>query len=147
MYFASPFFLNMIRFEIVSKMIFFLYLYKLRIMKNKLKFVFFSILTGFLNGLFGAGGGIIAVFFLSSLGFEQKKAQASAIAVILPLCVVSSVFYAFSKSADWNLSAKIIPFGLAGAALGALILKKTNNVLLRRIFAGFVVFAGLKMLV
>ena len=45
---------------------------------------------GFLNGFFGSGGGVLAVGAMTRLGEEEKRAHASAILAILPLCVVSA---------------------------------------------------------
>ena len=56
----------------------------------KTKKYLFGFLIGIVNALFGAGGGMIAVPFLRTLGLSQKQAQATAICVILPLTVVSA---------------------------------------------------------
>lgn len=49
-------------------------------------------LAGFVNGFFGAGGGMVLVPLLIWLvGLPDKLAFSSAISIILPLCVVSLV--------------------------------------------------------
>ena len=103
--------------------------------------------AGLVNGLFGAGGGLILVPFLHHvLQFEQKKAQATTIAVILALSVVSLTIYASHYA---GLSSTSVPFligGAVGAPLGALILKRLPNKLLRRLFALFLLYSGARIL-
>ena len=49
-------------------------------------------LTGAVNGLFGGGGGMIAVPLLGKmLGYEDKEAHATAIFVIAPVCAASAL--------------------------------------------------------
>ena len=78
-------------------------------------------LAGFVNGFFGAGGGMIVVPLLVLLvGLEDKKAFSSAISIILPLTLVSLVIYAKDGALDAKTA---LPYLLGGAgALGLLIL-------------------------
>ena len=64
--------------------------------KNCLKGAF----IGFVNGFFGAGGGLAAVPLLMKMGFERKLAHANAVAVILPITFVSLVNYLFDHYKD-----------------------------------------------
>ena len=50
-------------------------------------------LVGIVNVLLGAGGGILAVPILKKCGLTQKQAQANAVAVILPLTIISFIIY------------------------------------------------------
>ena len=52
-------------------------------------------ITGLLNGLFGSGGGMVAVPLLEHSGLEPAKAHATSIAVILPLTALSAGSYLF----------------------------------------------------
>lgn len=117
-------------------------------MKKKGK-TFYSVLgalTGFANGLFGSGGGIIAVPMLVSSGIEQKKSHATSLALTLPLSVVSVIFYAFKGTFDIKDALPLIPLGLIGAALGSIFLKKIPAKPLKIIFGVFLVIAGGRML-
>lgn len=113
---------------------------------NKLKSILFGIATGMANALFGAGGGLIAVTAFKSQGFNQRSAQAHAIAVILPLCFISACVYA--KNGYYNISDALpyLPFGLLGAFAGAKLLKRIPNKLLKKIFALFMIYTGIRML-
>lgn len=105
-------------------------------------------LAGFVNGLFGGGGGMIVVPLLMwLLKLPSKKAHATAILIILPLSILSGLFYAAFGSLD---VAVLIPAGLGvlgGGVAGALLLKKLSSKWVVIIFAGVMFAAGLKMLV
>ena len=79
--------------------------------------------VGAVNGLFGAGGGMLAVPVLTfAAGLGEKKAHATAIAVILPLCLVSTVVYAVRGTFDYS----VLPPTIAGVLIGGQIAEHTN---------------------
>lgn len=105
-----------------------------------------GLIVGFLNGFFGGGGGMIVVpLLVFLLKMPEKKAHATAIFVILPLCIVSSIVYIIKGSIDWlQLLYSSIGF-VVGGVVGALLLKKLNNKVLRIIFSLIMVGAGIKL--
>lgn len=115
-------------------------------MKDKLKMQLLGAVTGFTNGIFGSGGGMIAVPMLKRTGFETKKAHACSLAVTLPLSAVSAVFYSFRADFDIMQALKLIPFGLAGALAGTRIIKKIPAVWLSRIFGIILIISGGRLL-
>lgn len=116
-------------------------------MKEKSLAVFFGLVVGAVNGLFGAGGGMLVVPILSYLyGLSAKKSHATAIMIILPLCMVSAVVYAIKGSYDYSIFPATIVGVVAGGIAGALLLKKANNVALRYVFYFLMLLAGLKMI-
>lgn len=102
--------------------------------------------TGFLNGLFGAGGGMAAVPMLRMAGLKPKSAHATAISITMPLSVLSGILYFNSGGMVLGDATQFIPAGIVGAAVGALLLKKTPNILLRRIFGVLILFAAVRLL-
>ena len=99
------------------------------------KFVLAGALTGAVNGFFGGGGGCILVPLLVGLcGVEQKKAFATSVAVIFPLCVLSAGIYLLRGHLDW-MSA--LPYLLGGAFGGWLGGKWFKRVRLPRLKCGF----------
>ena len=113
---------------------------------HKIKTFLLSAAVGTVNALFGAGGGLIAVSAFKAKDFSQKKAQASAIAVILPLCLISSAVYAARGYYSISDALPYLPFGLLGAYLGAKLLKKIPDRALKKIFALFLIYTGIRML-
>lgn len=115
-------------------------------MKNIAK-IALGIPIGIINALLGAGGGMIAVPILKKSGLSQQQAQAGAIAIILPLSVISAASYIFQKSTDISQSLIFIIPGIFGSLLGAFLLKKVSNKWLKRIFAVFMIWAGIRMMI
>ena len=102
--------------------------------------------SGILNGLFGSGGGIIAVSLLKKSGMEQKESQATALLLMFFLSALSAGIY-FSKGLlSFGDASAYIPGGILGGISAALVFRKMNPDLLRKIFGGFVTFSAARML-
>ena len=116
--------------------------------KKKKKVLMISgTIIGAINGIFGGGGGMIAVpLMVKFLGYDNKTAHATAIAVILPVSIFTAVVYlisgAFSIVAGLWTSAGVI----GGGIVGAILLKKLNANSVGKIFAFVMLFSGLKLL-
>lgn len=115
-------------------------------MKQKTHFILTGAAAGLLNGLFGAGGGVAVVPLLEHAGIEARKSHATSIAIIASLSVVSTVFYFIHGSFDVVQALPYLPFGLAGAVVGAKLLPKIPNKLLKRIFGGVMVLSAVRLL-
>lgn len=102
--------------------------------------------VGFINGLLGAGGGMLAVPLLKKLGLETKESHATSIAVILPLSLFSCILYLTSGRVTLGDALPYIPFGIIGALIGAWLMPRISTILLRRIFGGFMIWAAIRLL-
>ena len=77
-----------------------------------------GVCAGAVNGLFGAGGGMVLVPLLSLwTGLEDREIFSASIAIILPLCIVSLTATALTGTVAWSAS---LPY-LAGSASGGLL--------------------------
>lgn len=102
--------------------------------------------TGFVNGLFGSGGGTIAVpAMVFLLGIKEQTAHATAIAVILPLSIISSIIYFKNSFVDWKLTLIVSLGGMIGAYVGAKILNRFSESTLRKIFGISMIAAAIRM--
>lgn len=101
---------------------------------------------GFLNGLFGSGGGVLAVLFLRSILGDERRAHASATLMILLMSVVSFALYALGGKVDWQTGLMLMPGGVAGSVAGSIFLKNIDSKLLTRIFGGLIAVSGAVML-
>ena len=104
-------------------------------------------LAGIANGFFGGGGGMVLVPLLTArCGLDQRRAFATSVAIILPLCVLSSVIYLFRGGLDLAVALPYLAGGLAGGFLGGRLFQKLNMDWLRRAFARLILYGGFKSL-
>jgi len=103
--------------------------------------------VGFLAGLLGAGGGMIAVPALRSLGLNEEKSHATSICVMLPLALASGLFYLRTQSFQLSEATEYWPGAIAGALVGAWLLPRLKSVWLRRIFACVMLFFAVRLLI
>jgi len=116
-------------------------------MKSKLKFILIGVLSGFLNGFFGAGGGAVLVPILEKAGVDDKKAHATSVLIIVLTTALSAGLYLFRGYVKISSAAAFIPSGIAGAVIGGILLSKINTVWLKRIFGAVLIFASVRMIV
>lgn len=102
---------------------------------------------GVLNGMFGSGGGVAAVPMLEGSGLEAKKSHATSVALIFVLSIATTISYLLGDKLDFGLALQYIPYGVVGAVIGAVLLKKMPNSLLRRVFGGIILIAAVRILV
>ena len=115
---------------------------------KKLHIVLLGTLIGAINGLLGGGGGMIVVpAFTKFFGFNQKQAQATALFVILPISIASSIIYITHNSINFANSWPAILAIVAGGAGGALLLNKLNNKVVRVIFIALILISGVMMII
>ncbi len=115
---------------------------------KKMQVVFFGALIGVINGFFGGGGGMIVVPLLNKVfGLEQKKAQATALFVILPISLVSTIVYMCFNSIDFASGWPVIAGIIGGGIIGATMLNKLNNKAIKGIFIFFMLLGGVGMLI
>lgn len=107
-----------------------------------------GLFVGAVNGLLGGGGGMIVVPVLQTLGgLETKKAHATAISVMLPLCIVSAVIYTIKGIGDWRLGVTSAVGVTIGGCIGALMLSRLPKTVISMIFDWLMIAAGIRMIV
>lgn len=106
-----------------------------------------SIGTGLANGLFGSGGGMLAVVVLERIhGLETSKAHATALLVMLPLSVVSILVYLLRGAIDWAHVPWVMLGMLPGSFIGAKLLGRLKSIWVDRVFCLLMLAAGLRLL-
>lgn len=115
--------------------------------KKLFLYAFFGAFIGIVNGLFGAGGGMLAVPVLAIVGgLDERRAHATAILVMLPLCLASAGVYLAENTVEFDLLLPSMAGIFLGGIAGAKLLKFLPETLLFFVFNLLVLIAGLKML-
>ncbi len=102
--------------------------------------------AGLINGLFGAGGGMVLVPLLGKkTGLSEQERFPASVAIIAPVCVISLLF-----TANWNLTFRqILPY-LLGSAVGGIAAgflgKRIPTIWLHRILGMLILWGGIRYL-
>lgn len=109
--------------------------------------------AGILNGLLGAGGGILLVFLMSFIlcaknegRFTKKDVMAISLAVMLPVSLFSAVRYGMSGNLDLSYAKKLIFPAVLGGLIGGSLLNKLKESFIIKIFAVLVIYSGASMI-
>lgn len=119
------------------------------LMKIVLLSVAIGLVAGLLGALCGVGGGIVLVpAFVTLLGFEQKQAVATSLAVIIVTAIAATLNNAKEGNLiDWKIVAAV---GLASAVtawFGSDLMRSLSSSTLTRIFGVALVVFGARMLI
>ncbi len=101
--------------------------------------------AGAVNGLFGAGGGMLLVPLLSgSRDFQEEEVFSSSVLIILPICLVSL----FVSTTVWPLITAW-PFllgGIPGGILASTVGKRIPTGWLHRVLGLLIIYGGVRYL-
>lgn len=103
--------------------------------------------AGSVNGLFGAGGGMVLVPMLNKLtDLEDDQIFPSSIGVILPVCAVSLTVSASHAPLPWAEAVPYLLGGLAGGFLAVKFEKKIPVMWLHRVLGILILWGGIRYL-
>jgi uncharacterized membrane protein YfcA len=115
------------------------------------RLVTFGLLSGLVNGLLGAGGGILIVFGLAPLiarnSEDRRDVFANALCVMLPVSAVSAIRYCLGGMLDVEYIPEIILPAIIGGIVGGILLDKLKENVIMKLFAFLVIYSGLAMIV
>ena len=101
--------------------------------------------AGVVNGFFGGGGGMVLVPLLAGkCGLDQRKAFATSVAVILPLCALSVAVYLFRGGLDVMAALPYLIGGTVGGWAGGKWFKGVKMPWLKRAFGLLLIYGGVR---
>ena len=104
-------------------------------------------LSGVTNSLFGVGGGVVMVPAMALLlGMDTRRAVATSLVVIIPTSLVSVAQKWKGDLIEWNLAWQMAPLAVVGSFAGQYLFNQLGSAQLKRVFGGFMVLVGLRML-
>ena len=109
-----------------------------------------GLVSGITSGLFGVGGGVVMVpammFFLSPPVRDIKQAIGTSLVVIIPTALMGSCKHVTQHNVEWRTALALAPLAILGGYLGAWITTQISADNLKRAFGGFLIVAGLRLL-
>lgn len=118
-------------------------------MKNK-SFLFMCLAgagAGIVNGMFGAGGGMLLIPLLSLLtDLDESEIFPSSISIILPICFVSLWISANGQPIPWGTALPYLAGSAAGGVLAGIFGKRIPVIWLHRILGALIIWGGLRYL-
>ena len=114
--------------------------------QNKKAMLFGGAATGALNGLFGGGGGMVAVPVLRrAAGYSQLPAHATAIAVILPVSALSAAVYLVYGLVPLAIFLPVVLGVVLGGLIGAKLLPFVPARAAGLLFSALMLAAGIRL--
>ena len=102
---------------------------------------------GVSSGLFGVGGGIVMVpAMVYLLNMNIKTAIGTSLIVIIPTALTGAVKHYQLGNIDWRMAASLVPLAILGGFLGAALTKSLPADTLKKLFGGFMILAGCRLL-
>ena len=107
-----------------------------------------GLIAGFLAGLFGVGGGIVAVpALVLLLGLTQHRAHATSMAAILATATAAAITAGAAGSVDWAVAAVLACGSVVGAYLGARLLDHISEIWLAIAFSILATISAVRLFI
>ena len=116
-------------------------------MKKSLGITLAGLCAGAVNGLFGAGGGMVLVPLLTKVSdLEDRSVFPSSVCMILPICIISLIMSANVKGIPLPLLFAYMGGSAAGGLIAGLIAKKIPTLWLHRGLGLLILWGGVRYL-
>lgn len=103
--------------------------------------------AGAVNGLFGAGGGMLLLPLLTILARpEEESLFPMSIAIILPICLTSLLVTTGGRNLPWELAWPYLAGSAIGGILAGLLGKRIPTVWLHRVLGVLILWGGIRYL-
>ena len=103
--------------------------------------------AGIVNGLFGAGGGMVLVPLLTLLtNLEDREVFPASVSIMLPMCVVSLCISSLGRELPWNAALPYLIGSTLGGVLAGIFGKKIPTVWLHRGLGILILWGGVRYL-
>ena len=95
---------------------------------------------GLLSGLLGVGGGVVMVPLLVLwAGYAQREAHAMSLGAIIPISIAGIATYGIAGEVRWWYAVGLAAGSVVGAQIGAGVLTRIDEHLLKGVFGVFLV--------
>ena len=114
----------------------------------QISYIILGIIAGILSGLLGIGGGLVLIPALVFIfGLTQLQAQGTTLALMVPpIGLLAAIRYYQSGNVKLGMASFICLGFFVGGHLGANLVQNLPETLIRKMFALFLLFVSLRML-
>ena len=103
--------------------------------------------AGTVNGLFGAGGGMVLVPLLTGLTqLDEDEIFPSSVSIILPICLISLSLSFRGGFSDWNTAIPYLVGSAAGGIAAGLWGRRIPTLWLHRLLGVLILWGGIRYL-
>lgn len=116
---------------------------------NNILVIALGIIAGIFSGFFGLGGGVILIpAFVYMLGMSQHQAQGTTLALMVPpIGLLAAIRYYQAGDVNIKIAAFVCAGFFVGGLLGAQCASFVPDMMLKKIFAIFLIAVAVKMLI
>ena len=115
--------------------------------KSKWMYALPGTVAGAVNGLFGAGGGMVLVPLLIKMtDIEEESIFPASVSIILPICIVSLSFSAMNGVFAWNEALPYLIGSTFGGVLAGIFGRKIPVKWLHRLLGILILWGGVRYL-
>ncbi len=116
-------------------------------MKKKVNLILAGAVAGAVNGLLGAGGGMLLVPLLVLLSdLEQRQIFAASVCIILPICVASLLLTFQPGTIPWDIMLPYLIGSCGGGVLAGVLGKRIPTKWLHRFLGLMILWGGVRYL-
>ena len=103
--------------------------------------------AGIVNGLFGAGGGMLLIPLLTLLtDLDDSEIFPASVCIILPICLISLWFSASNQPIPWHTALPYLLGSAAGGILAGIFGKRIPTLWLHRGLGILIIWGGIRYL-
>ena len=115
-------------------------------MKKKLYLILAGTIAGAVNGLLGAGGGMLLVPMLAFCALPEDQVFPTSVAIVVPICLVSLLISPGIQNLPWQEALPYLIAAIPGGLLSGFVGKKIPVKWLHRALGILILWGGIRCL-
>ncbi|MEW5758852.1 MAG: sulfite exporter TauE/SafE family protein [Candidatus Omnitrophota bacterium] len=115
---------------------------------NWVIYIVLGLIAGIFGGMFGIGGGTILIpALVYFLGLTQHQAQGTTLAIMVPpIGLLAALRYYYAGNIKLNIAGFVCVGFFIGGLIGAHLIQKVPEPILKKMFGVFLLFVAVKMI-